>query len=247
MRRLLLFGLLHRIVIPATPAQPGFNGTWKVDFQSAMPTKVNVWLLKNGSFSCTSCTPTVEVKADGKDQSVKGQQYDTIRIEVVDSQTVREVEKKNGQVISDEKFTVSEDGKTSTDEFGNWKLTLTRIASGPADGHKLSGSWKPVKMDAISDRELVVNYKLQADTFSMSRPTGQSYTAKLDGPDGVYVGDPDINGVALRRTSKDIIEEIDKKNGKAMSVTTLTLSKDGRSLTVSGRTYRTEARTHSQC
>jgi hypothetical protein len=42
------------------------------------------------------------VKADGKDQPVKGQQYDTISIKIVDSRTVEEIEKKNGQVVSDE-------------------------------------------------------------------------------------------------------------------------------------------------
>lgn len=234
MKKLLILGLLLVLAVPASSLpQSSFDGTWKVDFQSAMPTKVNVWLLKNGTYSCTSCSPTIEVKADGKDQPVHGQPYDTISVQIVDSQTVREIEKKDGQIVSDEKLIVSTDGSTATDEFGNWKLTLTRIAKAPAGAHSLSGSWKPVKMESISDRELLVTYKLEGDTLTMNRPTGQSYTAKLDGPDGVYAGDPDINGVALKRISKDIIEETDKAHGKAVSVTTLTLSTDGKSMTVS--------------
>lgn len=66
----LIFGSLLVLAVPVSSvAQNGFDGTWKVDFQSAMPTKVNVWLLKDGMYSCTSCSPSIEVKADGKDQA----------------------------------------------------------------------------------------------------------------------------------------------------------------------------------
>jgi hypothetical protein len=209
-----------------------FDGTWIVDFQAAMPTKVNVWLVKDGVYRCGSCSPVIEVKADGKDQAVKGQPFDTISVEIVDRKTVREVEKKDGQVVSDEKFTLSEDGETATDEFGNWKLTLARVEKAPAGAHALSGSWKPVKMEAVSDRELLVSYKLEGDVMSMSRPTGQSYAAKIDGADGVYRGDPEIDGVSLKRVNPRSIEETDKLNGRVVSVTTLSLSADGKSMKV---------------
>jgi hypothetical protein len=230
--RLITVYLLLLAIAASSTAQSSFDGTWKVDFQSAMPTKVNAWLLKNGTYSCTSCSPTIEVKADGKDQPVKEQPFDTISVEIVDPKTVREIERKNGQIVSDEKFTLSDDGNTATDEFGNWKLTLTRLAKAPAGTHGLSGSWKPVKMESISDRELLVTYKLEGNTLSMSRLTGQSYTAKLDGPDGVYRGDPDINSVALKRINQRRIEETDKANGKTVSVTTLILATDGKSMKV---------------
>jgi hypothetical protein len=227
---------LLALSVPAScVAQSSFDGTWKVDFQSAMPTKVNVWLLRDGIYTCTSCNPTIEVKTDGNDQPVKGQPFDTISITIVGPQTVREIEKKNGKIVSDETFTVSDDGETATDEFGNWKFILTRIAKAPAGTHELSGSWKPVKVESISDRELLVTYKLQGDTLTMSRPTGQSYTARFDGPEGTYVGDSQINSVALRRISRNIIEETDKANGKSVSVTRLTVGADGKAMTVSVR------------
>jgi hypothetical protein len=49
----------------------------------------------------------------------------------VDHQTVEEIERKNGQTVSDEKLTVSNDGNTVTDEFGNWKSTIARIVKAP--------------------------------------------------------------------------------------------------------------------
>jgi hypothetical protein len=219
----------------ASIAQTSFNGTWKVDFNSALSKKVNVWLLQNGTYKCTSCSPIVEVRADGKDQPVKGQSYDTISVKIVDTRTVEEIEKKNGQVVSDEKFTVSDDGNTVTDEFGNWKLLMSRVEKAPTGAHELSGSWQPLKMESMSDKELLVTYKLEGESFSMSRPTGQSYSAKLDGADAPYKGDSDTNSVALNRIDKNTIEETAKLNGKVISVTRLTVAPDGRSITVSVR------------
>jgi hypothetical protein len=234
MRGLLIAGSLAILATPAASiGQSSFNGTWKVDFNAAMPKKVNVWLLKNGTYECMSCSPIVDVRADGKDQPVKGQPYDTISIKIVDPRTVEEIEKKNGQVVSDEKFTVSQDGKTITDEFGNWKLTMSRVEKAPTGAHELSGSWQPLRMESISDKELLVTYKLEGESFSMSRPTGQSYSAKLNGADAPYKGDSDTNGVALKRIDKNTIEETAKLNGKVVSVTRLTVAPDGRSMTVS--------------
>jgi hypothetical protein len=234
MKGVLITGFLAMLATPAASiAQTSFNGTWKVDFNSAMPKKLNVWLLQNGTYKCSSCSPIVNVKADGKDQPVKGQPYDTIRIKIMDSRTVEEIEKKSGSVVSDERFTVSHDGNTVTDEFGNWKLIMSRVEKAPIGAHELSGSWQPVKMESISDKELLVTYKLEGESFSMSRPTGQSYSAKLNGVDAPYQGDSDTNGVALKLIDKNTIEETAKLNGKAVSVTRLTVAPDGRSMIVS--------------
>jgi hypothetical protein len=234
MNHLLIAGFLATIATPSPSfGQSSFSGTWKVDFNAAMPKKVNVWLLQGGTYKCTSCDPIVTVEANGKDQPVKGQPYDTISVRIVDSRTVKEIEKKSGQVVSDEKFTVSHDGNTVTDEFGNWKLIMNRVEKAPTGAHALSGSWQPLRMESISDKELLVTYKLEGENFSMSRPTGQSYSARLNGADAPYRGDSDTNAVALKRIDKNVIEETAKLNGKVVSVTRLTVAPDGKSMTVS--------------
>jgi hypothetical protein len=234
MRGLLIAGSLAMLATPAASiGQSSFNGTWKVDFNSAMPKKVNVWLLQSGTYKCMSCSPIVDVISDGKDQRVKGQPYDTISVKIVDSRTVEEIEKKDGQVVSDEKFTISQDGKTITDEFGNWKLIMRRVEKAPIGAHELSGSWQPFRMESISDKELLVTYRLEGETLSMSRPSGQSYTAKLNGTDAPYKGDPVTNGIALKRIDQNTIEETAKLNGKVVSVTRMAVGSDGKSMTVS--------------
>jgi hypothetical protein len=64
----------------------------------------------------------------------------------------------------------------------------------------------------------------------MTSPTGQSYTAKLDGTDAPYVGDPGTTSVSLKRIG-DAIEETDKRDGKVISVSKSTVSPDGKTMT----------------
>jgi hypothetical protein len=50
MRGLLIAGSVAMLTTPAASiGQSSLNGTWKADFNSAMPKKVNVWLLQNGT------------------------------------------------------------------------------------------------------------------------------------------------------------------------------------------------------
>jgi hypothetical protein len=179
-----------------------------------------------------TCMPPIRVIADGRDQKVFGQSYDTISIAIVDGRTVRLIQKKNGQIDSDEKFTVAADGRTATDEFANWKITSRRLADAPPGSHVISGTWQPFMLESTSDRGLLTTFKLDRHTFSMSRPTGQSYNVKLDGPDASYTGEPRFNSVSVRRIDARTIEETDKFNDKVLVVSHMTLSVDGKTMTI---------------
>jgi hypothetical protein len=49
-----------------------FDGTWKVDLNSAQfPEKPQIVVLQNGTFQCSTCDPKINVKADGSDQPVQ--------------------------------------------------------------------------------------------------------------------------------------------------------------------------------
>jgi hypothetical protein len=233
-RKLIEAGLLITLVAPPVAvAQSAIDGTWKLDV-GALPfsTRVNVWILQGGRYQCKSCTPPIDVKADGSDQPTPGQSYDTISVRILNDHSIREIEKKNGQADSDEKFTASPDGKTVTDEFANWKVTMTRVAKGPAGSHALSGSWRPVRMESVSDAGLLISYKLEGDTLTMSRPTGMGYKAKLDGTIAPFEGDPEKHGVSVRRVDANTFEETDELNGKPVSMVRMTVAADGKTMTI---------------
>jgi hypothetical protein len=69
-------------------------------------------------------------------------------------------------------------------------------------------------MENLSDNALLLMLKVEDDTLTMTNPTGQSYTAKLDGSDAPYKGDAGIDGVSVVRMSQDTLMETDKRNGK---------------------------------
>lgn len=245
MKNLLRFGLLVSILVPAhATAQSAFNGTWKLDINnSQFSQKPDEYLLQDGKYQCKTCVPPVEVKADGQDHSVTGNPYyDTVSITIVDDHTITEVGKRNGKAVGTSKYTVSPDGNTVVIEFTDSSATSgapatgkgeqTRVAKGPGGSHAISGSWRYSRVENMSENALLFTFKVEDDTLSMSTPMGQSYTAKLDGTEAPYKGDPGTTSVSVRRLGKDSIEETDKRDGKIISVGLLTVAPDGKTLKV---------------
>jgi hypothetical protein len=224
-------------------AQSPFDGTWKVDLgKSKLPKKPDVYLLQNGMYECKSCNPPVNIKADGEFQKVSGDPYrDTLMVKVVDDKHVELASQKEGKDVGKTTRTLSDDGNTMTvawTYYGNptggpvsGTDTMKRVAKAPAGANATSGSWRDEKSDVATADALIFTYKSGGDSLSYSTPTGQSYTAKLDTTDAPYVGDPGTTSVSLKRIG-DSIEETDKRDGKAVSIAKMTVSPDGKSMTI---------------
>jgi hypothetical protein len=80
---------------------------------------------------------------------------------------------------------------------------------------------------------LLLTMPALAQSALMTTPTGQSYTAKLDGSDAAMKGDPGTTSVSVKMLGKDIFEETDKRNGKVIGVMKMTLAGDGKTAKVS--------------
>ena len=96
----------------------------------------------------------------------------------------------------------------------------------------MSGSWEFAKVDSVSDNGIIFTYKVEGDSLSMSTPTGQSFTAKLDGTEAPMMGDPGTTTVSVKRINATMLEETDERDGKVINVSRATLSADGKSMTV---------------
>jgi hypothetical protein len=245
MKKPLWFVLLLSVLTPGLAmAQSAFDGTWKVDLKTAQfPTKPDVYLLQDGMYHCKTCVPAIAIKADGQDQKVTGHPYyDMASIKVIDGRTIEEIDKKNGKVVATSKTWVSADGNTLMFEFTDSSATNadpvtgkgeeTRVDKGPAGSHAISGSWRTSKMDTISDNGLTFTYKVAGDSLTMTNLTGQSYTAKLDGTEAPYKGDPGTTSVSVKKTGMNAMEETDKRDGKVISVARMTVSADGKAMTI---------------
>ena len=242
MKKLFFLVALAALLMPVLAmAQSAFDGTWKVNMNKVeFPKKPDMFLLQNGMYDCKTCTPPYNIKADGTDQSVSGHPYfDSVAIKVVSDHEIEETDKKNGKVVSTSTTTVSADGKTLTFAFSDSSNTnggppvtgkgeATRVAKGPAGSNAISGSWRTTKMESLSDNATTWTYKVSGDEITMTNPTGQSYSAKLNGSDAPMKGDPGITSVSVKMMGKDMLEETDKRDGKVIGVFKMTVAADGK-------------------
>jgi hypothetical protein len=240
MKKLVFAGLLVWFLLPVLgTAQNPFDGTWKFDLGTAqLPKKPDVYLLQNGMYEWKTGVPPVSVKADGTDQKVTGHPYyDTLSVKAVDDHNVELTMKRAGNVVLDIKQSISADGDTLTSNWtdtgqpsgGSQSGTDTskRVEKGPAGANLLSGSWRAEKSEAPA-ATLTWTYKVNGDELTMTTPTGQSYTAKLDGTDAPYKGDPGTTSVSVKMHGKDTLEETDKRDGKIIGIWKMTVTADGK-------------------
>jgi len=243
MKKLLLTAGLTALLFPMiAAAQSAIDGTWKVDMSKVdFPKKPDVYSLLNGTYECKTCVPPYTIKADGTDQSISGNPYvDTVAILVVNDREIQETDKKGGKVVGTSTTTVTADGNMVKFEFTDSSNTnggppvtghgeAVRVAKGPAGSHAISGSWRTSKMEGLSDNATALTYKVDGDMLTMSNPTGQTYTAKLDGTDAPMKGDPGTTSVSVKMLGKNTLEETDKRDGKVIGVMKFTVSSDGKS------------------
>ena len=225
----------------AGSAQSAFDGTWKTNMaQTKFSPKPNVFYISQGWYHCVSCNPAFDAKADGNDQTVAGQSYDTISVKEVDPNSIAVTAKKAGKVVFEQIRSVSADGKTltvkTTTHPENSDQTVTATATGKRVGAKpsgvqaTSGEWQIVKVEE-SDNGLTTTYKLNGDELTMSTPTGESYTAKLDGTDASVNGAYGFDSVSVEKVNDHTLEETQKRSGNVIEVNTMTVS--GKTMKVS--------------
>jgi hypothetical protein len=223
-------------------AQSPFDGTWKTMMdQSKFSRKPIIFYVKDGIYDTSSTVPKIHVTADGQDQPVTGQSYDTIAVKEIDAHTIQFVLKKNGKISSESTRTVSEDGKTLTvkstshppdsDKTTTAEVTATRVEPAPPGAHAASGSWRLQKVDQ-SENALLATYKRNGEELTYSDPTGETWTAKPDGQDYPVKGTYGTDSVSLKQIDDHTIEASFKRGGKLIEVNKITVSPDGNKMTM---------------
>ena len=229
MKKVLVAASMMFALVPAVgAAQSVFDGTWKTDVNSIdFPAKPLVYVFKDGMYECKTCATKILVKTDGKDQKIEGNPYaDTLAVKIIDKFHLEMVSKKAGKVVARSKIAVSVDGNSMVREYANNSAVNNEVVKGAtsyartaydrAAPHQMSGSWRALKADKRSDNGLTITYKSEGDTLNMSTPTGEAYSAKTDGTDAPYKGDPGTTSVSVKVVKKNILEETYKRDGKTI-------------------------------
>ena len=240
MKNLLLAAALLAGSAPlAATAQSVFDGTWKTDIKTIdYPAKPVTFDIKGGMYECKTCAFKAVVKADGKDQKIIGNPYaDSMAVKIIDEFHVEVTSKKAGKVVSQNKFAVSTDKNSMLRESTNNSpnnaevvkgvTSYARVAYDKTGTNQLSGSWRAQKADKITDNGLKVTYQSEGAMMNMSQPTGELYSAKTDGTDTPYKGDPGVTSVSVK-VKKNVLEENYKRDGKPVSMAKMEVDASGK-------------------
>jgi len=213
-------------------------GTWKTDRESVkFEGKPDEYLLKDGTYNCTTCIPPLTAPADGAFHPVADRPYyDSLSVKVVDDKTVEFRRKKADKDVSSTTVTVGADGNTATFKFHDATVTppvdgqtaFKRVGPAPAGAHAISGQWAPDKVHEYSDDALNATYKVEGNKVSWSGQ-GQSYEAEIGGPAVPITGD--IGGTTVQVTNEGGgLKETYTRDGKVVGEAVSTVSADGKTL-----------------
>ena len=224
-------------------SQNPFTGTWRVlPDKIQLPQKPLELQVKSGQWTCSSCVPKIDVKADGSPHPVTGSPYyDSMTVKIIDNNSAETSSTKTGKTMGETSYAVSADGNTLTIKYKDYTSAsgemetgtnvFTRIGKAPS-GNKLSGQWRSAKIEDASANQLEYTFSGEGNELTYKTKTGEGYTAKLDGADYPYQGDPGITSVSLRQINDRTIEESDKRDGKTILIERIEVSPDGKTMTV---------------
>lgn len=248
---LCLLALLCTVAVAR--AQSPFDGTWKLDLTKTHESdKPLVFYISQGWYHCVvSCNPDYTVPTDSHFHPVVGHAFDSAAVTVIDDHTIAFLAKKDGKTIFERSLSVSADGNTltvktishpmNTDKAVTFGVTAKRVGKIHPDVHATSGRWVITK-ESGDNETLLTTYKVDGDKITMTAPTGESYTAKFGGGDAPAKGAYGYDTVSVRKLDKNAFEESDKRGGNVIDVSTMTVSANGKMMTivdsdkVSGRT-----------
>ena len=184
-------GDAERDATPAATAatSAGINGEWMIDIDSAQfEGSPEEWVLADGTYECMTCDTPYSVPADGEFHPVEIPNVDELKVEEVDERTIVLTGRKDGEMVVENRFTVSEDGNSATSNSRNMRgaepveseSRWTRAQAGPDGAHAVSGQWTFDDVEDVSEAGLRATFNVEGDQFTWSG-NGERYTATLGG------------------------------------------------------------------
>ena len=105
-----------------------------------------------------------------------------------------------------------------------------RVSNGPDGSHLISGTWQENPTESLSENAQSFTFRVDGDMLTMSSPLGDSFTAKMDGTEAPVKGDRGVDQVSIRQIDPSTLEQTYKLGGKLVSITKMTLSRDGKTM-----------------
>ena len=246
LRRVLLFALLFGLAMGAgalaRAAQSPFIGEWKLDSsRSRTPDEMKVESKGGNTYIFNFGGGPETIVADGTDQQGLQRTLLSVKQEASDTWIVQR--KLDGRLMLRATWKLSPDGKNLTDYYREFETDGTTVsldyvyerAGGTGSG--FAADWQSVK--ETNNSTIVMQVKAFEDeglTF-VSPAEHSTRNLKFDGKDYPVEGPNARQGAtsSARRVDERNIVFTEKTNGKLMVTQEITLSHDGKTLTITMR------------
>ena len=236
LKRALIFLVFASVAVgAASAAQNPFVGEWKLNSSlSRMPDEMKVESKGGNTYSFDFGGGTETVVVDGTDQagdyggttlSVKPDAPDTWIVE----------RKKAGKLLLRATWKLSPDGTTLTDLYREFEsdgstISMDYIYQRNGSGSGFAADWQSIKETMNSPFVLEVK-EYQGDGLSfINTLEHETKNVKLDGKD--YPIEGSARSASVRQLDEHTLEMIEKRSGKVIDTREITLSAEGKRLTM---------------
>jgi hypothetical protein len=117
--------------------------------------------------------------------------------------------------------------QAADNRVGTWKYDAAKSKFDPGPGYKS----RTVKIEAVGEGIKVAVDGVGADDKAHS----YSYTVNYDGKDYPVTGSAILDAIAYKKVDENTLEGTSKKGGQVVSTSTVVVSKDGKTLTVTNK------------
>jgi hypothetical protein len=242
----------------SSPQRSPLTGTWVADLASQQGLPTDVYLVRDGIYSCDSCVPPRRYPADGRLRPVATNSAVSEAVTIVDARTLstrivqpdlvrttRMRVARHGQTAS----YVSLDRRAGIQGILRTEYLAKRTGAGPPGSHAISGTWQGIRYVSVPAQLRTTILTDAGDRLSYRTGTGYSYTATFGGEFAPISGPYDgSTSVSVRRLDPYRLEETRRQGGDTIQVRTYTVSRDGRSMEIAttnlatNTTFRVTAR-----
>jgi hypothetical protein len=219
-------------------AENPFIGDWKLNSsKSRMPDEMKVESKGGNTYSFNFAGAAETIVADGTDQP--GVRGTTLSVKADGPDTWIVERKKDGRLLLRGTWKLSKDGGTLTDYYRQFEsdgstVSMDYVYQRNGGGSGFAADWKSIKETMNSPFALEVK-AYQGDGLTFTIPAEQeTRSAKLDGKEYPLPGpnaDPG-SSCSIQQVDAHTLEMTNKRGGKVVDTREISLSKDGKTLTM---------------
>jgi hypothetical protein len=225
-----------------SPRTSPLSGTWVADLDTQQGLPTDVYLVRDGIYSCESCEPPRRYPSDGRPHLVSRDPVVSESVRIVDAWTIS-THIVQPDLVRTTRMRVSRDGRSalyvSIDRRRGIRGPLRteyearRTAPAPAGAHAVSGTWQGVRYVSVPIQLRTTILNDSGDRLSYRSGSGFSYTAAFDGAFAPVAGPYDGSiTVSVRRLDANRLVETRRRNGQDVQRRTYTVAPDGRSMEI---------------